>query len=114
MTVTPTADATFDHLGELPRGKLAIQASAGTGKTFALAALATRYIAEGDVPASELLMVTFTRAATNELRAKVRDRLVEAADHLAHRWPEPGDDPLLDQLAVSYTHLDVYKRQAGL
>ena len=99
MTVTPTADATFDHLGELPRGKLAIQASAGTGKTFALAALATRYIAEGDVPASELLMVTFTRAATNELRAKVRDRLVEAADHLAHRWPEPGDDPLLDQLA---------------
>ena len=73
----------FDHLGPLPSGTLAIQASAGTGKTYALAALATRFLAEGKISASELLIVTFTRAATNELRAKVRERLVAAAEHLA-------------------------------
>ena len=52
----------------LPVGKLAIQASAGTGKTYTLADLATRFIAEGRATASELLIVTFTRAATDELR----------------------------------------------
>ena len=70
----PGTDPPFDLCDDLPRGKLAIQASAGTGKTYALAVLATRFIAETDLSASELLIVTFTRAATNELRAKVRDR----------------------------------------
>ncbi len=92
-------DQPFDVTGPLPRGKVAIQASAGTGKTFALAALAARYIVEADVAASELLIVTFTRAATDELRAKVRDRLTSAADHLAHRPTQATDDELLGHLA---------------
>ena len=36
----------FDVLGALPEGQVVIEASAGTGKTFTLAALATRSIAE--------------------------------------------------------------------
>ena len=93
-------DAAFDVTGPLPTGKLAIEASAGTGKTYALAALAVRFIAEGAVSASELLVVTFTRAATNELRAKVRERLVEVAGYLASPDPPPTDDALVTRLAA--------------
>jgi hypothetical protein len=54
----------FEVTEDLPsRGRLAVGASAGTGKTWTLAALATRYVAERGVPVGELLVVTFTRAA---------------------------------------------------
>ena len=83
-----------------PVGKLAIQASAGTGKTYTLADLATRFIAEGRASASELLIVTFTRAATDELRARVRDRLVGRGRAPGVGSPRAsGDDALLDPLA---------------
>jgi len=66
----------FDVCGPLPTGVTVLEASAGTGKTYAIAALATRYIA-GGTPLDELLLVTFTRMATGELRERVRQRLVE-------------------------------------
>jgi len=94
-----TSSQPFDLYGELPSGRLSIEASAGTGKTYTLAALATRFIAEGAVSASELLIVTFTRAATGELRARVRERLVGAAAHLGHHEPPATDDQLLVHLA---------------
>lgn len=71
----------FDPRSTVPR-LLAIDASAGTGKTFTLASLVTRLVAEGEVAAPDLLVVTFTRAATSELRSRVRSQLVEAAEHL--------------------------------
>jgi len=89
----------FDLADPLPRGKLAIQASAGTGKTYTLADLATRFLAEGRASASELLVVTFTRAATDELRARIRDRLVGAVAHLASGDPPPAGDALLTLLS---------------
>ena len=88
----------FEFTGALPSGILAIESSAGTGKTYALAALATRFIAEGRISASELLIVTFTRAATSELRARVRDQLIEAAEYLAGDRPATPGDVLLDHL----------------
>jgi exodeoxyribonuclease V beta subunit len=94
-----TSDATFSVVGELPTGRTAIEASAGTGKTYTLAALATRLVAERDVTAGELLIVTFTRAATAELRGRVRERLAGAAAHLAHDEPPPTDDDVLTLLA---------------
>jgi exodeoxyribonuclease V beta subunit len=66
----------FDVCGPLPTGVTVLEASAGTGKTYAIAALAARYIADG-VPLDQLLLVTFTRMATGELRERVRQRLVE-------------------------------------
>jgi exodeoxyribonuclease V beta subunit len=74
-----------------------LEASAGTGKTFAIAALATRLVAEGH-PLSQLLLVTFTRMATGELRERVRERLVGAEQALAS-GSVPPDDAVLQLLA---------------
>ncbi len=77
----------------LPHGRLAIEASAGTGKTHTLSTLAARYVAEEGVPIGELLVVTFTRAAAAELKDRVRRRLVELAAVL--RNPDrPADEAL--------------------
>ena len=86
-------------LGAVPRrGRLAVEASAGTGKTYSLASLATAYLADG-VAASELLAVTFTRAATAELRSRIRSRMAEVADPLELGTSPPGGpDPLLLRL----------------
>lgn len=56
-----------------------IEASAGTGKTFTLATLVTRLVIERDLRVGQILAVTFTKAATQELRERVRKRLTLAA-----------------------------------
>jgi exodeoxyribonuclease V beta subunit len=94
VTTSPEG-ARFDLADPLPRGKLAIEASAGTGKTYTLTDLATRFLAEGRASASELLIVTFTRAATDELRSRVRDRVVAAVEHMVAGRPAPPGDALL-------------------
>ncbi|MGH3412921.1 MAG: UvrD-helicase domain-containing protein [Marmoricola sp.] len=73
----------FDLLEELPTGTTVLEASAGTGKTYAIGALVTRYVAEGTARLEEMLVLTFGRAATRELRDRVRDQLVEAERALA-------------------------------
>jgi exodeoxyribonuclease V beta subunit len=98
-------DRPFDVLGELPAGQVAIEASAGTGKTFTLAALATRYLAERDIAPSELLIVTFTRAATAELRSRIRQQLVASASALAGDRDDFGDDELSRCLAGQHRSL---------
>ena len=55
------------------QGTRLIEASAGTGKTFTLAGLVTRYIAEGAATLDQMLLITFSRAATQELRDRVRE-----------------------------------------
>jgi exodeoxyribonuclease V beta subunit len=70
----------FDLLGPLPaeRSTTVLEASAGTGKTFALAGLVTRYIADGAATLDKMLLITFGRAASQELRERVRDQLAHA------------------------------------
>src|SRR4051794_26750924 len=68
----------YDVCGPLPEGTVLLEASAGTGKTFTIAALATRIVAEGRAELSQLMLVTFGRAATAELRERVREHLVSA------------------------------------
>ncbi len=83
----------FDVCGPLPSGVTVLEASAGTGKTYTIAALAARYVAEG-IPLERMLLVTFTRMATGELRERVRDRLIEVERGLAARLagaPSAGD-----------------------
>ena len=90
----------FDVCGPLPAGVTVLEASAGTGKTFTIAALAARYVADG-VPLDQLLMVTFTRMATGELRERVRERLVTAEHGLerALAGVPPCDDAVVKLLA---------------
>ncbi len=73
----------FDLLDPLPQGVTVLEASAGTGKTYTISALAVRFLAEGLVDVSGLLLVTFSRAATAELRSRVRERVRSSADALA-------------------------------
>lgn len=80
---------TFSILDPLPTGTTLLEASAGTGKTWTIAALVTKYVAAGEATLDEMLVVTFTRAASQELRERVRAALVEAADVL--------DDPTRDR-----------------
>ncbi|GGI06987.1 UvrD-helicase domain-containing protein [Egicoccus halophilus] len=90
--------ARFELTGDLPRGRTILEASAGTGKTFAIAGLVARYVVEDGVPLPQLLVVTFTRAATAELRERVRERLVTTAEQLTRRLagePVPGGDEVL-------------------
>jgi exodeoxyribonuclease V beta subunit len=91
--VTLLADsAPFDVCGPLPSGVTVLEASAGTGKTFTIAALAARYVADG-VPLRDILLVTFTRMATGELRERVRERLESAERALGAvlEGAEPGE-----------------------
>lgn len=52
-----------------------LEASAGTGKTYTLARLALRLIIEKGIPIDQLLIVTFTEAATAELKDRIRSLL---------------------------------------
>jgi exodeoxyribonuclease V beta subunit len=68
----------FDPTAPLPPGTVLLEASAGTGKTYSITSLVLRLVAEQRLPLDRLLIVTFTRAAAAELRARVRGRLTEA------------------------------------
>ena len=82
-TVGDAARETCAVLGPLPTGTTVLEASAGTGKTWTVGALVTRYVAEGAARLDELLVVTFGRAASQELRERVREQLVAAERVLA-------------------------------
>ncbi|TXF98415.1 exodeoxyribonuclease V subunit beta [Massilia arenae] len=89
-------------------GSRLIEASAGTGKTWTIAALYVRLVLGHGGPdafsrpllPAEILVMTFTRAATRELSNRVRERLVQAAGYF--RGQEAQDDPYLAQLAADY------------
>lgn len=83
----------FDLLGPLPAAgsTTVLEASAGTGKTFTLAALATRYLAEGRARPDQLLLVTFGRLASRELRDRVRAQVAGAAAALSGQRPPDND-----------------------
>ncbi|MCO7197054.1 UvrD-helicase domain-containing protein [Pseudonocardia sp. McavD-2-B] len=107
MSTTSVLSApTFEVDGPLPTGTVVLEASAGTGKTYTIAALATRYVAEGVADLDRLMLVTFGRDATQELRERVRERLVGTERALAAVQsgatpPTPEEDPVVAHLAAT-------------
>ncbi|MDH2014933.1 exodeoxyribonuclease V subunit beta [Pseudomonas juntendi] len=99
-------------------GSQLIEASAGTGKTFTISALYLRLILghggeQGfarELLPPQILVVTFTDAATKELRERIRARLAEAARFF--RGELEGADPLLHQLRDDYPQ-EAWPRCAG-
>lgn len=97
-------------------GTRLIEASAGTGKTYTLAALYVRLVlghgvthqnkeqeptalALGPLLPPQILVMTFTEAATEELRGRILMRLLEAAQAFEEH---DSDDPFLQELVASY------------
>ena len=87
---------TFDLLGSPLKGTHLIEAGAGTGKTYTVTALFLRLIVETGLTVDQILVVTFTEAATEELKQRIRDALNSAADAFMNNG---SDDPFLDGLA---------------
>ena len=125
MTTLPSTESSSTPLAlGLPlRGSQLIEASAGTGKTFTIALLYVRLVLGHGQPDDDshsstngfmmplvppdILVVTFTEAASQELKDRIRARLVQAAE--AFRATEGDDglhqsDPLLAQLRDDYPH----------
>ncbi|MEK6424121.1 MAG: exodeoxyribonuclease V subunit beta [Burkholderia gladioli] len=73
-----------------------IEASAGTGKTWNICALYVRLLLEHDLNADQILVVTFTKAATAELHERIRGRLAQLA--YALECDDDGGDPFIAKL----------------
>ncbi|MDE2176170.1 MAG: UvrD-helicase domain-containing protein [Betaproteobacteria bacterium] len=93
------------------QGSRLIEASAGTGKTWTIAALYLRLVlGHGDeatafarpLSPEQILVMTFTRAATRELAERIRARLVEAAQCFQGAIAPKADDEFLLRLLDSY------------
>lgn len=100
-----TAAAPRDAYLDLPlQGVQLIEASAGTGKTFTLATLVTRLVVERGLRIGQVLAVTFTEAATQELRKRVRERLQLALD-LIDAAPVQGEQGADEKADATLTRL---------
>ncbi|MEX3935011.1 exodeoxyribonuclease V subunit beta [Paraburkholderia phymatum] len=73
-----------------------IEASAGTGKTWNICALYVRLLLEKKLSADQILVVTFTKAATAELHERIRGRLAEV--QRAIETGDDGGDPFIARL----------------
>ncbi len=93
----PDAYPRFDLLKSPLDGRNLIEASAGTGKTYAIAGLFLRLIVERRLAPSDILVVTYTVAATEELRDRIRKMIREALDVIAGK---ATDKPFLAGFAA--------------
>ncbi len=114
--VNSAAPQNLDALRFPLNGARLIEASAGTGKTWTIAALYVRLVIghggdAGPIAAlmpGQILVMTFTRAATHELAGRIRERLMQAARAFRGEPPEldakaqPQPDPFLDGLLAEY------------
>ena len=89
-------------------GHSLIEASAGTGKTYTISQLVLRLLLEThnglkDRPLliDEILVVTFTKAATQELKDRIRSNLNEALSYAASCTDQQKGKPARYSSAIS-------------
>ncbi|MDQ3287021.1 MAG: exodeoxyribonuclease V subunit beta [Pseudomonadota bacterium] len=92
--------ATDPYLEVDLHGLQLIEASAGTGKTYTLATLVTRLVVESGLRLGRILAVTFTEAATQELRARLRRRLALAVTIATELAGSPENESSADPESV--------------
>lgn len=85
----------FDIINTPLTGTNLIEASAGTGKTYAISGLFVRLIIESQFTADQILVVTFTKAATDELKERIRKKLMEAKEAFIKG---AGEDSFINEL----------------
>ncbi|MEI6215081.1 MAG: exodeoxyribonuclease V subunit beta [Desulfuromonadales bacterium] len=90
----------FEHGRVELAGMNLIEASAGTGKTYAIACLYLRLLIEQILMPEQILVVTYTEAATKELRGRIRDRIRETLDVLQGA---PAKDTFISGLCENIT-----------
>ena len=74
----PASHAEWVRIACDPRRSVVVEACAGSGKTWLLVSRMLRLLLEGAEP-SELLAITFTRKAAQEMRKRLQDSLAELA-----------------------------------
>src|SRR5512145_3204318 len=97
-----------------------IEASAGTGKTYALAGLYVRCLVEKKLTPGQLLVITYTNAATAELKRRIRRMIADAEaafltgeappgflKNLLDRYPEiPARKSIARDLGLTLANFD--------
>lgn len=98
-------------------GQHLIEASAGTGKTYTIASLYLRLLLERELTVDQILIVTFTNAATEELRERIRQRLLDVRSDFARGHADdettaallsavPGHERAQQQLTLALQSFD--------
>ncbi|CCD39308.2 Exodeoxyribonuclease V beta chain RecB [Candidatus Paraburkholderia kirkii UZHbot1] len=95
-SVDPIAVQELDVFSCALDGVNQIEASAGTGKTWNICALYVRLLLEKRLSVEQILVVTFTKAATAELHERIRSRLAGVA-HAIENGDAAGD-PFIERL----------------
>ena len=88
----------IELLRAIEPGTHVIEASAGTGKTWTITSLIAAALALDAVHPSRVLTVTFTRAATAELRVRVRERIASLAEAIA----DPGTGDVMARAVLAH------------
>lgn len=94
----------FDPLSEasLPEKQMFLEASAGTGKTFAIEHIVCRLILQG-IPLDEILITTFTRAGARDLKKRIAANLLKTLTALQKggiAYLEALENPISGYLSV--------------
>ena len=79
-----------------------VEASAGTGKTWNIEALVIRLLLSRDLLPKNILVVTFTDAATQELRERILNRINQVHEAISDESVELNDDPFLTECRTRF------------
>ena len=91
-------------------GRQLIEASAGTGKTYTITSLFVRLLLEKPLSISNILVVTFSDAATEELKIRIRSRLQDTLTAL----DKPSEDSFLSQLVSKIEEKKLIMKKCSL
>lgn len=86
---------------------IALEASAGSGKTFTIQKLVARLLMHDDIPAEEIVVVTFTKSAAAELRARIRKNLLDELREAQETDANSDDVKKLRLFLANFSHLRI-------